>query len=199
MTNVTRSELFELVYRFYPRGLLQMERVHIPVGEPVYFDTEEHLRLIVAAARGRRAYPTWDQMLDRLRLRFSLQNESLFLLGGGIDPAYSGRVWLIEDKTSINFHVSLLGPYYGIQLPGVPEEEPVALEIAREIEATYPGYRTIPPEIGNEVVPDVARIAGFGSETIYTCLFSEIWTRVYKDLDTNWSLPDLPPEEETAT
>jgi hypothetical protein len=121
-------------------------------------------------------------MLDRLRARYSLENESLHLISGGIHPAYSGRIWLIKYKTSLNFHVSLLGPYYGIQLPGIPEEEPVAREVAREIEATYPGYQTIPPEIGNEIVPDVGGIGEFGTETIYTCLFSGFWTRVYKDL-----------------
>lgn len=186
MTEVTRSELLDLVYQFYPRGILYIDRINTAPGDPVYEDTEEHCRLMVAAARGRREHRRWDQMLDRLRARFSLQNESLHLLGGGIDPAYSGRVWLVLGKTSINFHVSLLGPYYGIQVPGVPEEEPVAREIAREIEAAYPGYRTIPPEIGNEGVPDLAVQLPMGKVTIYMCLFSEMWNRVFKDLDTNW-------------
>lgn len=76
--------------------------------------------------------------------------------------------------------VSLLGPYYGIQLPGVPDEEPVAREVVREIETTYPGYQTIRPEIGNEVVPDVAADLPYGEATIYSCLFSEFWPRVYR-------------------
>jgi hypothetical protein len=182
---ILRSELLDVVYRFYPRGILHMERVHVPPGEPVYMDTEEHCRLIVTAARGRREWPKWKAMIRRLGDRYGLQDESLHLLAGNIDPAYSGRVWL-TDKTTINFHVSLLGPYYGIQLPGVPEEEPVAREIAREIEATYPGYRTIPPEIGNEVVPDVCfNNSEFGECTIYVLLFSEFWPRIYRDLDTN--------------
>ncbi len=181
----TRSELIDLVHLFYPRGMLDIHRMHVPPGELIYEDTEEHCRLMVAAARGRREYRMWDQMLDRLRIRFSLENESLHLLAGNVHPAYSGRVWLIPNKTSLNFHVSLLGPYYGIHLPGIPEEEPVAREVAREIEATYPGYQTIPPELGNEIVPDVTAGRDFGSATIYTCLFSEIWTRVYRDLDIN--------------
>jgi hypothetical protein len=181
----TRSELLDLVYRFYPRGMLQIARMHVLPGEVVYHDTEEHCRLMVTAASGRREYPKWKAMIRRLGDRYGLQDESLHLLSGGIDPAYSGRVWL-TDKTTINFHVSLLGPYYGIQRPGIPEEEPVAREVAREIEATYPGYQTIPPEIGNEVVPDVDAGLAFGEATIYVCLFSEVWPRVYKDLDTNW-------------
>ncbi len=183
--NTTRSELLGLVYHVYPRGMLQIPRMHVSPGEPVYDDTEEHCRLMVTAARGRREYRAWDAMLDRLRVRFTLQNESLHLISGEIDPAYSGRVWLVMGKTSLSFHVSLLGPYYGIQLPGIPEEEPVAREIAREIEATYPGYQTIPPEIGNEVVPDVDAGLAFGTATIYTCLFSSVWTQVYRDLVMN--------------
>ena len=176
----TRSELLDLVYSFYPRGIFQMERVHVPPGEAVYMDTEEHCRLMVAAARGRRAWPTWKAMLSRLGEQDSVQDDSLHLLSGGIHPAYSGRVWVVKHSTTLSFHVSLLGPYYGIHLPGVPEEEPVARELTREIEATYPGYTTIPPEIGNEVVPDVDASGPFGEATIYTCLFSEYWSQVYR-------------------
>ncbi|MBK9265494.1 MAG: hypothetical protein IPM54_37620 [Polyangiaceae bacterium] len=174
---ITRSDLLDLVYRFYPRGLRDLECTHVPPGEPVYDDTEEHGRLVAAAARGRREYDTWKAMCRRLGDRYGLQNESLHLFSGGTDPAYSARIWLTEE-TALSFHVSLLGPYYGIHLPGIPEEEPVAREIAREIETTYPGYQTIPPEIGNEVVPDVAAGAPFGEATIYICLFSEVWTWV---------------------
>ncbi|WP_437664873.1 hypothetical protein [Sorangium sp. So ce1182] len=171
----TRSELLDVVYRFYPRGVHCFERIHVPPNEPFYDDTEEHRRLVEAASRGRAEYPTWKAMIRRLGDRYGLQNESLHLLSGGSDPAYSARVWL-TDETALSFHVSLLGPYYGVHLPGIPEEEPVAREIAREIEATYPGYQPIPPEIGNEVVPDVAMDAvSMGKATIYVCLFSSVW------------------------
>jgi hypothetical protein len=116
-------------------------------------------------------------MIRRLGTQCGIQDDSLHLLSGNVDPAYSGRVWL-TDETTINFHVSLLGPYYGIQLPGVSEEEPVVRELVREIEATYPGYQTIPPEIGNEVVPDVCFNSDFGERTIYVLLFSDYWTQV---------------------
>lgn len=179
----TRAMLLDLVYKYYPRGMVDIHRMHVSPGEPVYEDTDEHCRLMTAAAFGRREYATWKSMMTRLQKNYSVQDESLHLLAGGIHPAYSGRMWLTLGKTSINFHVSLLGPYYGIQLPGVPEEVPAAHEIAREIEATYTDYQTIPPEIGNEIVVDVSAGRDFGSATIYTCLFSEIWTRVYRDLD----------------
>ncbi len=154
---------------------MHISRRHVPPGEPVYEDTEEHLRLMVEAARGRRKYPTWDAMIRRLGNQYGLQNESLSLLSGGNDPAYSARIWLAND-VALSFHVSLLGPYYGIHLPGIPEEEPVAREVAREIEATYPGYQQIPPEIGNQIAPEVDYGCEFGKATIYWCLFSEVWT-----------------------
>ncbi|WP_438005227.1 hypothetical protein WME89_41860 [Sorangium sp. So ce321] len=175
---IARSELLDVVYRFYPRGIHCFERVHVPPNEPFYGDTEEHRRLVEAANRGRAEYPTWEAMIRRLGDRYGLQNESLNLLTGGSEPAYSARIWL-TDETALSFHISLLGPYYGIHLPGIPEEEPVAREITGEIEATYPGYQTIPVELGNEVVPDVSMDWAFmGEATIYVCLFSRVWTWV---------------------
>jgi len=178
MMKISHSELLDVVYRFYPRKMLDIAREHVPPGELVYDDTEEHQRLVEASNRGRAEYPTWKAMIRRLGDRYGLQNESLHLLSGGTDPAYSARIWL-TNETALSFHVSLLGPYYGIHVPGIPEEEAVALDVAREIEATYPGYQPIPPELGNEVVPDVDLVgAKFGEATIYICLFSEVWTWV---------------------
>jgi hypothetical protein len=175
---ITRSELLDVVYRFYPRGVLPYARIHVPPGEPFYDDTEEHLRLVEAANRGRAEYPTWKAMIRRLGDRYGLQNESFSLLSGNVDPAYSARIWL-TDETALSFHVSLLGPYYGIHLPGIHEEEPVAREIAREIEATYPGYRQVPPELGNEAVPDVTMSAVLmGEATVGVLLFSVVWSWV---------------------
>ncbi|WP_437745824.1 hypothetical protein WMF39_12845 [Sorangium sp. So ce1504] len=175
---ITRSELLDVVYRFYPRGVHKITRIHVPPDELVYEDTEERCRLVEAANRGQAEYPRWKVMIDRLGERCSLQNESLSLLAGWVEPAYSARIWLTDDA-ALSFHVSLLGPYYGIHLPGIPEEEPVAREIAGEIEATYPGYQPIPPELGNEVVPDVDMDGvSMGQATIYVCLFSVVWTWV---------------------
>ncbi len=183
---ITRSELLDVVYRFYPRGLHNYSRIHAPPNEPFYDDTEEHLRLIEAANRGRAEYPTWEAMIDRLGDRYGLQNESIRLLAGGIDPGYSARIYRPKDlepvpsfssRASLSFHVSFLGPYYGIHDMGEPDEKPAA--IAEEIEATYPGYKQIPPELGNELVPDVAMHGALmGEATIYVCLFSRVWTLV---------------------
>jgi hypothetical protein len=183
---ITRSELLDLVYRFYPRGVHKISRIYAPPNEPVYDDTEEHRRLVEAANRGRAEYPTWKAMIRRLGDRYGLQNESLSLLSGGVEPAYSARIYRPKDlepvpspqsRASLSFHVSLLGPYYGIHDTGEPDEKPAA--IAAEIEATYPGYQPIPPELGNEVVPDVDMDGVLmGEATIYVCIFSHVWTWV---------------------
>ena len=183
---ITRSELLDVVYRFYPRGVLPYARIHVPPGEPFYDDTEEHLRLMEAANRGRAEYPTWKAMIRRLGDRYGLQNESIHLLAGGVDSAYSARIYRPKDlepaaplrrRASLSFLVSFLGPYYGIHDRGEPDEKPAA--IAAEIEATYPGYQQIPPELGDELVPDVSMPVGLmGEATIYVCLFSDVWTWV---------------------
>ena len=183
---ITRSELLDVVYRFYPRGVQPFARIYVPPGEHFYDDTEEHRRLVEAANRGRAEYPTWKAMIRRLGDRYSLQNESICLLAGWVIPAYSARIYRPKDlepvpslssRASLSFHVSLLGPYYGIHDRGEPDEKPAA--IAAEIEATYPGYQQIPPELGNETVPDVATDGVLmGEATIYICLFSDVWTWV---------------------
>jgi hypothetical protein len=183
---ITRSNLLDVIYRFYPRGMLPIPRIYVPPNELCYFDTEECRRLVEAGNRGRAEYPTWKAMIDRIGDRYRLQNESLNLLTGGRDPAYSARIYRPKDlepvpsgssRASLSFHVSLLGPYYGIHDRGEPDEKPAA--IAREIEATYPGYQQIPPELGNETVPDVATDGVLmGEATIYICLFSDVWTWV---------------------
>jgi hypothetical protein len=182
---ITRSELLDLVYRFYPRGMLDIHRMHVPPGEPVYDDTLEYRRFVEAADHGRAEYPTWKAMIRRLGDRYDLQNESLSLLSGWPNSAYSARIYRPKDyepvvslstRASLSFHVSLLGPYYGIHDMGEPDEKPAA--IAAEIEATYPGYQQIPPELGNEIVPDVDARVPFGEATIYVCLFSDVWTWV---------------------
>jgi hypothetical protein len=186
MMKITRSELLDVVYRFYPRGVRNLIRIYAPPNETFYDDTEEHLRLVEASNRGRAEYSTWQAMIRRLGDRYRLQNESIFLLAGGVDPAYSARIYRPGDigsspspgpGASLSFHVSLLGPYYGVHDRGEPDE--ISAAVAEEIEATYPGVQTIPPELGNEVVPDVEMNgAVMGKATIYICLFSEAWTWV---------------------
>jgi hypothetical protein len=176
---MTRDELLEVVYRFYPRGLL--------VGGLGYDDTVERQRQRDAARRGAAEYPTWKAMIRRLRDRYPLMDHSVSLLAGSCDPAYSADIDIPGGGT-LYFHVSLLGSYYGIHRTGAPGEEPPALDLAREIEATYPGYAPIPPELGDEVVPDVGH---FGKTTIYECLLSNVW----KWGSPTWPSPSPPPTD----
>jgi hypothetical protein len=164
---MTCAELLEVVYSFYPRGMI--------VGGLGYKDTVERQRQRDAARRGVAEFPTWKAMICRLGARYPLMDHSLSLLAGGLDSAYSAAIDIPEGGT-LYFHVSLLGPYYGIHRTGAPGEEPAACDIAREIEATYPGYQPIPPELGDEVVPDVTLDKRFfGQATVYECLLSELW------------------------
>lgn len=186
MIPVTRADVCDIIYRHYPRGVHDFARIHVPSGEIFYDDTDEHQRLVQAANRGRAEYPKWKAMITRLGERFSLQNESMPILAGNPVPAYSALIYRPKDletvpreniRPSLSFHVSLIGPYYGIHDVGVPDG--VAETIAAEIEAIYPGYQTIPPEIGNEIVPDVEpNGASMGEATVYICIFSKVWTRV---------------------
>ena len=164
---MTRSELLEVVYRFYPRGIYP--------GASGYDDTAERHRQREVARRAVAGYPTWRSLFDRLRGRYPLMDHSVRVLGPdyveeSYDPAYSGHIEIPGRR--LGFHVSLLGPYYGIPRTGAPGEEPAALDLAREIETVYPGYEAIPPELGNEVVPDVE---SFGKTTIHRLLLSDLW------------------------
>lgn len=206
---MTRSELLDVVYRFYPRGVLPYEPRYVPSDERAYDDTEEHRRLVDAARRGRAEYPIWQAMIRRLGERCCLQDESLHLLAGGVDPAYSARIYrpgdvesssLLGSRASLSFHVCILGPYYGIHDTGETGDESAA--IAAEIEATYPGYEPIPPEIGNEVVADVAMDGvSLGQATIYQCLLSTRWPESRSAAASPVSAsvqPTITPEEQWA-
>jgi hypothetical protein len=168
---MTRADLLEVVYRFYPRGLLE--------GTEGYSDSEACRRHVDVTRRGIAGYPAWAALLDRLRARYSLMDCSWSLLAGVYDAGYSGFVEIAGY--ALGFHVSLLGPYYGIHRTLAAGEEPARIDLAREIEATYPGYEPIPPELGSEVVPDVGIP---GETTIYRCLLSDGW---------EWISGPLPP------
>jgi len=148
--------------------------------------------------RGAAEYPRWKALLyDDLEARYPVWDHALLLLGGSYDSGYSADVWIPGYR--IGFHVSLLGPYYAVHRIGAPGEEEVAIDLARAIEAAYPGYEPIPPEIGEEIVPDVCP---FGRATIYRCLLSLWWDESSVPHDDQKSpdyvvpLDDADPEEE---
>ena len=53
------------------------------------------------------------------------------------------------------------------------DEEPFARALAEEIEATYPGYSIMPPEVGQVILPDINDLHDFGEVTLFDCLFTE--------------------------
>jgi hypothetical protein len=191
---MTPSDLLEIVYRFYPRGLWTVS--------PGYDDTPERRRQIDAVRCAAAEYPKWKAMLDRLEARYTFNDLSLPLLGGSFDSAYTAKLGIPgkeeEDERlqrEIGFHVgfgchvSILGPHYVVRRTLSPDEAPHVQEVAREIEATY-GYAPIPPEIGNVVVPDVALdTVPLGEVTIYDCLLSAQWgpCRSNASLSREWS------------
>jgi hypothetical protein len=188
---MTRSDLLALVYHFYPRGLY--------VDGLGYDDTEERYRQCEAVRRGAAEYPTWKAMLRRLRARYPFTDHAMGVLGGSLMPGYSAEIEIPGHL--LGFHVSLLGPYYGIRRLGAPGEDLAALDLAREIEATYPGYEPIPPELGDEVVPDVTldkRL--FGEATVYDCLLAQEWAESSGPYDSlrspDYVDPDAPVTEE---
>jgi hypothetical protein len=177
---MTRGDLLEVVYRFYPRGLW--------TTSPGYDETPERLRQVDAMRSAAAEYSKWQGMLDRLGARYGFNDLSLPLLGGSFDSAYSAKLGLpgkAEEEEALQreigfhvgfgCHVSILGPYYVVRRTGSPDEEPHAREVAREIEATY-RYEPVPPELGGVVVPDVALdTVHMGEATVYDCLLSGQW------------------------
>ena len=130
-----RSDLLAVVYRFYPRGLIE--------GADDYWASEERYHQLEAARRGVDEYPTWQAMLGRLGARYPVMNHSVrmlapdYLEGGACDPAYSAH--LVIPGYRILFHVSVLGPYYGIHRCGVPGDEAAALESRGRSRPPIPG------------------------------------------------------------
>jgi hypothetical protein len=179
---MTLSDMLELVYRFYPRGMYTI------VDE--YEATEECRRQRDAARCAAAEYPKWRAMLGRLRGRFEVTNRALHMISGeSFDTGYSGEIEI--PGGSLGFHVSILGPYYGILRTGLPGDEPAAGAIAQEIEATY-RYEPIPPEIGDTMVPDVALDArNFGEARIYECLLSHDWE--YRTRPPPYPEREMPP------
>lgn len=193
----TVNEAFDVVYRFYPRGVW-------PDGAG-YDQTDERRRQQEAVQQAVAGYDRWRSMLDPLRVRFpvcTVRDRALSLLAGSFLAAYSAEIDLplVEPSKgvhSLGFHVSILAPYYviyisrtfllddhptgdkatlpAVRLEIVAEEEPYARELAQEIEATY-GYASMAPEIGRVIVPDVATcFRRMGEARIYDCLLSDDW------------------------
>ncbi len=163
-----RSELLRLIYRFYPAGM--------PVENPEYTKTEEYLRRVEAQGVAALERTKWKEMLQRLG---AVDASFHILAGGWPDSALSALLEL--PRARLGFHVSVLGPYYGVHRLGMADEGSAAETIAGEIERTY-GFQAIPPEIGYGRVPHVElHSMRMHEATLYGCLLSPDWDASSRD------------------
>jgi hypothetical protein len=132
-------------------------------------------------------------------------NKVMYLAKVPQGTCYAADLWLPTLPKDVGghaicFQMSFLGPYYvlyssrffwrdeldsfGHRLSGpgeerfdlTPEEEPYAERLVREIEAEFPGYQLMPPEIGHVVIPDLQHEnRPPGEATIYDCLIDDQW------------------------
>jgi hypothetical protein len=105
------EELFEVVYRHYPRGR--------PCQDLGRMQTEENRRLEDARRRAGAECERWLGMLRRLRERFpesGIDDWSVHLATGRFDACYSGALYLPENagecRRVIGLKVSFLVPCY---------------------------------------------------------------------------------------
>ena len=109
---ITRSELLDVVYRYYPRGDVPDDR---------YKETEEYRRLVAARIQAGVDREPWSALVQRLEERFpenDIHDDTLHLVSGGSDACYSGRIFLPklpgEHRHSLVFLVSFVVPCYVI-------------------------------------------------------------------------------------
>jgi hypothetical protein len=117
------EELIQVVYRYYPRGLL--------IDDPRYKESEEYQRLVAARRQAGTNNDQWRAMLRRLGDQFpknGVQNRSLHLPGGDWDACYSCCLFLAtapgEHYHSVEFLVSFLVPY--VRAEGKPRVSSLA-------------------------------------------------------------------------
>lgn len=106
----TISDLLDVVYAHYPRG--------IAAEDPAYGVSAEHLCLVAARRKAGAEKAPWNGLLERLTQQFpadGILNDSLHLLTGKMDAAYSGKLFpggASADNLTIGFLVSFLVPFY---------------------------------------------------------------------------------------
>ncbi|AUX25509.1 hypothetical protein SOCEGT47_060560 [Sorangium cellulosum] len=104
------SDLLDVVYRYYLRGIDGIEQADIQR----YKETEEYGRL-VAARRLAAADERWPALLRRIEGRFPdshVMNDSLHLPTGSLDACYSFSFSLAATGRTLWFKISFLAPYY---------------------------------------------------------------------------------------
>lgn len=86
---------------------------------------------------------------------------------------YSSRILWHDEKEPLGFRHSGPGE---TRFDLTSEEQPYADQIVREVEAEFPGYELMPPELGHLVIPDLQHEnRPPGEATIYDCLIDDQW------------------------
>jgi hypothetical protein len=193
------DELFSIAYRYYPRGFPTDSPYYRETAE------YRRLVEVRKRAGTGEEYEQWRRSLGRLKERLGLdvENWSFHLAAGSCDACYSGKVVLPTLDPAIGSHelgilVSFLAPYfvvyssrhfnlrhhpsgYKITTPDIglefdAVETPYVRAIADWIETSYPGYESMPKEIGLIVIPEIdTGDRPFGEATVYDALFSAQW------------------------
>ncbi|MDC0678270.1 hypothetical protein [Sorangium atrum] len=122
------TELLDIVYRYYPRGV----GITDDVDEQLRNKTEEHARLVAARIQASKD-ERWHAMRRRIGERFPgmLTDQSLHLHSGGCDGCYSFTINLPQSAgRALSFEVSFLAPYYIIHSPRT-------IEIVKELRDSF--------------------------------------------------------------
>lgn len=193
------DELLKAIYQFYARGFHEDDPDYQTTAE---YRRLRQAR-IHAAAEGNPWRVLLHRLSARFPLepKGTIENGSLHLPTGKLDAGYVGSFWLepqrpLEKNHKIGFLVSFLVPCYTVYssshvaVPGTEpqdwsqqirftftaSEETYARAITEEIQAVFPDYEALPPELGQVPVPGVA--AGnmpLGRATLYHCVFTDAW------------------------
>jgi hypothetical protein len=120
---VSTDRLVDLVYEYYPRGLL--------ANDPQYTSSPQHQRLVAARKQAGADRAAWRGLLGRISQRFPesrLQDGSVHLPTGEMDAAYLGTAYLPtapgEVHHTIEFRISFLVPCYMIYSSRIVEDAP---------------------------------------------------------------------------
>lgn len=189
------EELFALVYRYYPRGVAR----HDPaIGATEEYRRRVEARRGAVAEYGR--FRALLKRLRLTFPGCLVEDQGLYHPLGSFDACFSGKLVLPalapqQGQHALYFYSSFLAPYYLLSSKRVVyirradparggydeqeearyeltrEEQPHALAITEEIQATF-GGEALPLVVGQAIVPDLAVLdRPFGHVTLNQCLF----------------------------
>lgn len=191
----TIKKLLDVVYAHYPRGLV--------FEDPAYKASAEHLRLVAARRKAGTDRAAWNGFLDRLSHQFPADgtlNDSLHLLTGRMDAAYSGKLFPASagpDNLTIGFLVSFLVPSYLVFTSrSVPDLEAMAAPRAN-VRLVFEGHTCFAFPADPEAPPENAppfeprrQIIDFEFSTDMQPYAS--W--IAREIEATWGYQRMPPE-----